>query len=123
MKPGPRSAAARETKWGEDMTAYIVFDIDVHDARGYEEYREIGAPTVAEFGGRFLVRGGEAATLEGAWSPRRVVVLEFDSIDRAKAWYESDGYRRARDIRERTARTIGIIVQGAPPATTVGEQG
>ncbi|WP_257835298.1 DUF1330 domain-containing protein [Burkholderia glumae] len=105
------------------MTAYIVFDIDVHDASGYEQYREIGAPTVAQFGGRFLVRGGEAATLEGGWSPRRIVVLEFDSIDRAKAWYESDAYRRARGIRERTARTTGIIVQGAAQVAAAGERG
>jgi len=95
------------------VAAYIVLDIDIHDAEGYEEYRRIGAPSVAEYGGRFLVRGGAAQNLEGDWTPKRIVVLEFDSTEQAQAWHQSVEYRPAKAIRERTARSIGIVVQGA----------
>ncbi|SIT40083.1 conserved hypothetical protein [Paraburkholderia ribeironis] len=94
------------------MSAYIIFDIEVHDQRGYEEYRRLGAPTLATYGGRFLVRGGEAHTIEGSWSPKRVIVLEFDSISQARAWHQSAEYQAAREIRDRTAHSVGIIVQG-----------
>ncbi|WP_028224638.1 DUF1330 domain-containing protein [Paraburkholderia ferrariae] len=94
------------------MACFIVFDIDVHDPAGYEEYRRLGAPTVADYGGRFVVRGGVAENLEGNWSPSRVVVLEFDSAERARAWYASTEYQTAKAVRDRTAHSIGIIVQG-----------
>jgi uncharacterized protein (DUF1330 family) len=94
------------------MAAYIVFDIDIHDPSGYEEYRKLGAPTLAQYGGRFLARGGAAEGLEGAWSPKRLVILEFDSAERAKAWHASPDYERAKAIRRRTARSEAILVQG-----------
>ena len=98
------------------MSAFVIFDIDVHDPKAYEEYRRIGAPTVAAFGGRFLVRGGETETLEGDWAPKRVVVLEFESAERARAWYRSTSYQEAKRIREGAAHTIGLLADGyAPP--------
>ncbi|KWB66728.1 D-fructose-6-phosphate amidotransferase [Burkholderia ubonensis] len=98
------------------MAAYVVFDIDVLDSDAYQDYRRLGAPTVAAFGGRFLARGGGVETLEGDWAPKRIVVLEFETAERARAWYDSDGYREARRLRERAARTIGILVDGYVPA-------
>lgn len=94
------------------MSAYVIFDIDVHDGEGYQAYRQLGAPTVAQYGGRFVVRGGAAENLEGAWTPKRVVVIEFDTIDGARAWYHSPEYQAAKAVRERTANTIGVIVEG-----------
>jgi len=95
------------------MAAYIVLDIDIHDAEGYEEYRRLGAPSVTKYGGRFLVRGGAAQNLEGDWTPKRIVVMEFDSTEQAQAWHQSVEYRAAKAIREVTAHSKGIVVQGA----------
>jgi uncharacterized protein (DUF1330 family) len=94
------------------MAAYVIVDIEVTDPAGYEEYRKLAAPAVAAFEGRFLVRGGATSTLEGNWHPHRIVLLEFPSADRARAWWSSDAYRDARAIRQRTAVTDMIIAEG-----------
>lgn len=94
------------------MAAYMIFDIEVLDPQQYDEYRKLAAPTVAQCGGRYIVRGGEARGLEGGWDPKRVVVLRFDSKEQALAWYESPEYRPARAIRERAARTRALVVEG-----------
>jgi uncharacterized protein (DUF1330 family) len=57
------------------MSAYVIVDIDVHDAPGLEEYRKQVPATIAKYGGRFVVRGGKFETLEGHWQPKRLVVL------------------------------------------------
>jgi uncharacterized protein (DUF1330 family) len=94
------------------MAGYVIVDIEVTDAAGYAEYRKLAAPAVAAHGGKFLVRGGSTTMLEGSWQPKRLVVLEFPSVDDAKAWWASEAYRVARDIRLRTARTNMIVVEG-----------
>ena len=98
------------------MTAYVIADVEVKDAAKYEEYRPIAARTVAQYGGKFLVRGGAVEPLEGGWTPKRVVVLEFPSMEQAKRWYRSPEY--APGIALRQAASVGrvILVDGAPPA-------
>ncbi|MEK7806339.1 MAG: DUF1330 domain-containing protein [Chloroflexota bacterium] len=95
------------------MAAYVIADVDVTDPAAYEEYRKLVPPTVAKYGGRYLVRGGPAKTVEGDWGPKRLVVLEFDSVERAKQWYNSEEYRPAKPMRHRAATTNMLIVQGA----------
>lgn len=94
------------------MPAYVIVEIDVHDPVRYEEYKQLAAPTVAAYGGKYIVRGGKVETLEGDWSPKRLVVLEFPSVDQAKAWLNSPEYRDARKIRHATATTQMIVVEG-----------
>jgi uncharacterized protein (DUF1330 family) len=94
------------------MAAYVVVEIDVTDPVGYEEYRRIGTPTVAAYGGKFVVRGGKVEVLEGNWTPKRLVVLEFDSVKRAKEWWSSEEYGVAKRVRQKTARTNMIVVEG-----------
>lgn len=94
------------------MAAYIIAEINVHDATGYEEYRRLAGATLAAFGGRFLVRGGATDTVEGEWRPQRVVVIEFPSTERARAWWASPQYAAARAIRQRTAVTRMIVAEG-----------
>ena len=94
------------------MSAYVIVDIEVTDPVGYEEYKVLAAPTVAAYGGRYVVRGGAAAVLEGDWVPRRLVVLEFESADQARRWWDSPEYAAARAIRQRTARTNMVVVAG-----------
>lgn len=94
------------------MAAYMIFDVDIHDPQQYGDYRNLAAPTVAQYGGRYIVRGGEAKQLEGGWDPKRVVVLQFDTKEQALAWYESPEYQVAKAIRERVATSRAIIVEG-----------
>jgi uncharacterized protein (DUF1330 family) len=94
------------------MAAYIVVEVEVRDRERYEDYKRLVPPTLAEYGGRFLVRGGAAETLEGDWSPARIVVLEFPDAARARAWWASDAYAPAKGLRQQTADTRMILVEG-----------
>lgn len=95
------------------MAAYIIVDVEVTDLEAYEGYRRLVGPTLEKYGGRFIVRGGSHETLEGDWKPNRLVVLEFESVERAREWYDSEEYAPAREIRFRAARSNLIIVEGA----------
>ena len=94
------------------MSAYVVLDISVHDPEGYEDYKQLAARAIDAYGGKYLARGGRAETLEDGWQPNRIVILEFDSVDRAKQWYNSPEYRDGRALRHKTATTQAIIVEG-----------
>ncbi len=94
------------------MAAYVIVDIQVTDPVRYEEYKQLAAPTVAAFGGKYVVRGGAADTLEGDWVPGRVVVLEFPTAARAREWWASEEYRRAKQLRHASAETEMILVEG-----------
>ena len=95
------------------MPAYIITEIEVTDPVVYEEYRHGAAGTIERFGGRYLVRGGRAELLEGDDPPRRMIVLEFASAERAKAWWSSQEYAGPKETRQRSARTRMILVDGA----------
>jgi uncharacterized protein (DUF1330 family) len=71
------------------MSAYVLVDIEVTDPAEYELYRKIAYPVIAEFGGRYLVRGGTTDIREGDWNPNRLVIVEFESLERAREWYDS----------------------------------
>src|SRR5205807_1361358 len=94
------------------MGAYVIVDIDIVDPVGYEEYKNLAGATVAKYGGKYIVRGGKTEVLEGDWNPKRIVVLQFDSVERAKAWLNSEEYREPRKMRHRTAKTKMIMVEG-----------
>ncbi len=94
------------------MTAYIILDISVKDTELYKEYMKMGPPTVSLYGGKYIVRGGQVETAEGDWNPRRLVMLEFESIDMARAWINSPEYAPARNLRHQAARTQAVIVEG-----------
>ncbi len=85
----------------------------MHDPEAYEAYRLQTPATVAAYGGRFIVRGGATETLEGDWSPQRLVVIEFESAERAKQWLESPEYCAIKGIRHRTATSKMVVVEGA----------
>jgi uncharacterized protein (DUF1330 family) len=94
------------------MAAYIVVEVDVRDAARYEDYKRLVPPTLAQYGGRFVVRGGAAETLEGDWSPGRIVIVEFPSVEQARAWWDSAEYAPAKELRQATAHTQMILVEG-----------
>jgi uncharacterized protein (DUF1330 family) len=94
------------------MPAYVIADLTITDAAGFEEYRKQVPATIAKYGGRFVVRGGAIQTLEGDWRPQRLAVLEFPSVEQAKRWYDSEEYRGPKALRIRTAKTNLILVEG-----------
>ena len=94
------------------MAAYVIVDVSINDPVVYAEYRKLTPASIAAHGGRFVVRGGQAETLEGEWSPGRIVVLEFESVAKAKAWWSSAEYERAKALRQRSATTRMIVVEG-----------
>jgi len=94
------------------MPAYVIVEIEIHDASEYEAYKKLTPATIASYDGRFVVRGGTTKSLEGDWQPGRIVVLEFPTVERAKEWWHSDAYTEAKIIRQRAAKTKMIVVEG-----------
>jgi uncharacterized protein (DUF1330 family) len=94
------------------MPAYVIVETDITDAEQYEKYKAASPGAIAAGGGRFLVRGGEHAVLEGDWQPPRLVVLEFEDLAAAQRWYESDAYQDAKKLRDGAASLRIVAVQG-----------
>lgn len=94
------------------MPAYVLVEIDIHDTETYEEYKKLTPASIAAFDGRFVVRGAQTESLEGDWNPQRIVVLEFPSVKRAKEWWSSEQYNIAKQIRQRSATTKMLVVEG-----------
>jgi uncharacterized protein (DUF1330 family) len=94
------------------MSAYVVVQVDVRDPVRYEDYKRMVPSSLAKYGGRFVVRGGKTETLEGTWSPKRFVMVEFPDLERAKAWWASADYAEAKALRQATSHTEMIVVEG-----------
>lgn len=95
------------------MAAYLIVDIDVKNPDGYDEYRRQVPATLAKYGGRFVVRGGASETLEGDWAPKRVVVVEFPTMEALKRWYHSPEYMPLIALRRQHSAGDVIAVEGA----------
>ena len=95
------------------MAAYVIVDVTINDPQEYEEYKKLTPASISAYDGKFIVRGGKTETLEGAWAPERIVVLEFPTVERAKKWWSSEMYTAAKTIRQRVASTKMIVVEGA----------
>jgi len=94
------------------MPAYVIADIDVQDPEKFEEYKKGSAPSSVPFGAKYLVRGGKVEALEGGWLPKRFVVIEFPSVEQAKAWWNSQEYAGPKAIRQSCAKSSFILVEG-----------
>ena len=96
------------------MPAYVIVDIAVNDPQTYERYKLLAPPSIAAYQGKYLVRGGRTETLEGDWAPARLVILEFPTMDAAKGWWESEEYAAAKALRQSSATTEMLLVEGFP---------
>jgi uncharacterized protein (DUF1330 family) len=94
------------------MSAYIIVNVDTKHPQEYERYKEMAQKTVAQYGGRYLVRGGQMNVLEGSWEPTRIVILEFPSYEKAHEWWHSAEYALAKELRQRLSTTDLLIVEG-----------
>jgi uncharacterized protein (DUF1330 family) len=94
------------------MSAYVIVDIDIKDELGYQEYKKLSSSSVEAHGGKFIVRGGRTEPQEGTWIPKRLVIIEFESMHRARTWLTSPEYTIAKAIRHSTADANLVIVEG-----------
>lgn len=94
------------------MAGYVIAEVNVKDAALFEEYRRLVPATIARYGGRYLVRGGAVEPKEGDWAPRRLVLLEFPTVEDARRWYHSPEYAPLLAMRLNAADTKAVIVEG-----------
>jgi uncharacterized protein (DUF1330 family) len=94
------------------VSAYVIAEIEVTNPDGYAEYAPLANASVLRHGGRFVVRGGPSEVIEGDWAGR-IVVLEFESLDAARAWYDSEDYQACLPLRLQNSKGRMIAVEGA----------
>ncbi len=94
------------------MSAYVIAEVSISNPDLFAEYRQLVPPTIEKYGGRFVVRGGTVETKEGGWSPTRMVVIEFPSMEKARNWYHSPEYAPALALRLKAANSKLILVEG-----------
>ncbi|MBR9865519.1 MAG: DUF1330 domain-containing protein [Oceanospirillales bacterium] len=94
------------------MSAYVIFDIDIYDLKRYQDFMTQAKPALESAGGKYLARGGEHKVLEGDWNPRRVVLFEFPSMDKAEEFYYSDIYQGLKAIRDECSSGRVVLVEG-----------
>ena len=94
------------------MAAYVIAEIDITDPKAYEEYRDKVPGVIAKYGGKYIVRGGRTEPLEGGWSPKRAVLLEFPSFEQALKWYRSPEYAPLIKLRQKASRGKLFLVEG-----------
>ena len=97
------------------MAAYVIAEVNVTDPQLFAEYGKGVPGTIAAYGGRYVVRGGKTEPKEGGWEPKRVVVLEFPSMDQARKWYHSAEYKPLLEMRFKAASSKMIFVEGYAP--------
>jgi len=94
------------------MKGYVIVDIEILDQGKFQNYRQMAAASIELYGGRYIVRGGSIQALEGDWRPERLTIIEFESVEKAKAWYDSPEYAPAKQIRQEASRLKILIVEG-----------
>ena len=94
------------------MAAYVIAEIDIFDPATFEQYRSKDGPSIEKYGGSFIVRGGTTEKVEGHWDPKRVVIIEFANMERARQWYQSPEYHEVINLRHQSAHTNLIFVEG-----------
>ena len=95
------------------MSAFFFFDnVEVHEPEKLAEYAEKVAPIVARYGGKYRILGGTTKVLEGQWKPVYPVLIEFESRERAEAWYRSDDYEPLKRLRRSSVTNNGVLIEG-----------
>ena len=97
------------------MSAYVISEVEMRDAASFEAYRTVAAKTIAQYGGRYLVRGGAASTIEGGPPPKTIIIVEFPTMERLHEWYASPEYAEALKVRQGALDRRLIFVEGIAP--------
>lgn len=97
------------------MTAYVISEVEVLDTALIADYRALAQASIAQYGGRYIVRGGAAELIEGEPPPRQLVIVEFPSLERARQWYRSPEYAKALAVRQTALTRRLLFVEGVAP--------
>ena len=92
--------------------AYVIAETKVEDPARYDDYRRLAVPSIEKHGGIYIVRGGSVESLVGDWNPERLAVVRFDSVERAKEWWNSPEYSEARQLRSTITKSRIIVAEG-----------
>lgn len=92
------------------MSAFVLVEVNIHDPEVYEEYKKLTPGSIEPFGGKFVIRGLPVQVMEGEWKHDRLVLLEFPDKEKALEWYNSDGYQKAKNIRQKASVANFFIV-------------
>ena len=94
------------------MSAYVISDVEILDDELIKTYRLLAQDSIAKYGGRYLARGGQVESVEGGWTPKAIIIVEFPDMARAKAWYQSPDYAEALKVRADALTRRLIFVEG-----------
>ena len=94
------------------MPAYLVATVEIHDMDEFKDYVTGAPPTVEQYGGRYLARGGSLEVIDGDWAVPRLTIVEFATMEQAKKWWDSPEYAKYKDLRHRTCTTNAVFVEG-----------
>lgn len=94
------------------MPGYFIADVEVTDPEAFKPYVAGAPPTVAQYGGKYIARGGAIEVLEGSWSPKRITIIQFESVARAREWFNSPEYAPFKEIRKKTTRANLLVTEG-----------
>lgn len=94
------------------MKAYLIANVEIKDAEAIKKYLNASPNILKKYSGKFLVRGGEIWVAEGDWSPQRLVVVEFESMEKAKQFWNSEDYKPFKDLRQAASKTDMLFVNG-----------
>jgi len=92
------------------MAIHLIIDIRVNDKEKFMEYAKGVQSTVKKFGGQYICKWGKPENLEGEWNVNRIVIIQFETADKAKAWWGSDDYRPLKSLRREAANTRVMLV-------------
>ncbi|HLY29831.1 MAG TPA: DUF1330 domain-containing protein [Ktedonobacterales bacterium] len=95
------------------MAGYVIVNTLVTDPEKYDQYKPLAAAAVAQYGGRYLARGGAMECVEGSWPQRRIVLIEFPTVEHARRWWFSPEYEAAKRVRQGASTGDIIIIEGA----------
>jgi uncharacterized protein (DUF1330 family) len=98
------------------MAAYVISEVEARDPVALEAYRALAAKTIAQYGGRYLARGGAVEVVEGGPPPKTIIIVEFPTMERLRKWYASPEYAEALKLRETALERRLIFVEGVPPS-------
>ncbi len=94
------------------MKAYLIANVEIKDAEVIKKYLKASPKILEKYSGKFLVRGGEICVTEGDWSPQRLVVVEFESMEKAKNFWNSEDYKPLKALRQAASKTDMLFVNG-----------
>jgi len=112
---GVAGATAIYAQQGKVAPAYLIADVEVTDPTTFQKYVSGLPATLAPFNGRYLVRAGRTVTVESSDPPKRVVVIAFDSMEKALGWFDSPAYEAIKPIRHSSAKSRAFFVEGVVP--------